>query len=140
MARRLSRARFVIIGAPLIVANFKALSGFRIGPGKHLAKGVKEAAKFLLKESNKLVPEEYGDLRRSGKVVGDLRRRHPEVAVTYGDENVDYAIYVHEGLKPAPGATKKARWPGRMGKFLETAFRRYRKEMLDIVGLNVKIK
>lgn len=45
-----------------------------------------------------------------------------------------YALWVHENLQPAPGATKRARKEGRQGKYLEQPAREMQDELGNIVA------
>lgn len=66
------------------------------------------AADIILKDSNRRVPEDTGDLKRSGKVVPAGAER---VAVTYTD---GAAVPAHEKLEVTPAN-------GRERKYLENA-------------------
>lgn len=73
------------------------------------ADGLSRAAEMVLDESNKRVPIEDGDLRRSGKASED--REALAAAVSY---DTDYAVIQHERIKYRHDA-------GRSFKFLEQA-------------------
>lgn len=58
--------------------------------------GLQRAADFILKESNKNVPYEFGDLRDSGAVAIHGRGTRAEAHVFYSE---DYAVAVHENME-----------------------------------------
>lgn len=74
-----------------------------------VAAALPEAAEMILSDSNRRVPEDTGDLKRSGKVV---QINPDKVAVTYTDGG---AVAAHEKLNVPPGN-------GRERKYLESAF------------------
>jgi hypothetical protein len=57
-------------------------------------------ANVELIESQRLVPVRYGLLRASGMVQEpEIKGNTVSVNITYGDDQVDYAVYVHEDLE-----------------------------------------
>lgn len=70
------------------------------------SRGLRKAAAFVLRESQKIVPVDTGALRASGRVVVEGEGFGTRCTVSY---NTDYAIYVHEDLNAAhrPGKTAK---------------------------------
>jgi hypothetical protein len=80
-------------------------------------------------ESQSLVPVKTGALRNSGKIVsknGFDATGAPEVSITYGDDVVDYAVYVHEDLEKFHADPTQA-------KFLETALLHHKKRLTNLV-------
>ena len=73
-----------------------------------IARALPDAADIILKDSNRRVPEDTGDLKRSGKVVEVSAEK---VAVTYTDRG---AVAAHEKLEVTPAN-------GRERKYLESA-------------------
>lgn len=65
--------------------------------------GEEKAAEFLLKKSNTFAPRHTGALIKSGRVVMEGTGHDAKASVTYGDEEVDYAVVVHEDLTKAHG-------------------------------------
>jgi hypothetical protein len=85
-----------------------------------LAAKLDDAGELVLTDSNRRVPEDTGDLKRSGKV----QRVGPEkVAVTYTDSG---AVSAHEKLNVPPAN-------GRERKYLETAFNTQREAVLRLL-------
>lgn len=80
-----------------------------------------DAGQVVLDDSQRRVPDEKGDLRRSGKVVPVSET---QVAVTYTDSS---AVYAHERLniKPANGKERK---------YLESAFNATRAQVLQVLA------
>lgn len=128
-----------------------------------LAQGVADAAKYLLAQSNKLVPVDYGILKASGHVeVEGKNTASPKGKVIY---DAGYAIYVHEDLTKAHGAVFNAKYAAELAhakklrrkkqggttgpyrhnrgenqqaKFLEIPFRQDRKILKAIIADRVK--
>ena len=61
------------------------------------------------------VPVDTGALKGTGKVMAEKEARAFRVVMGYGDESVDYAVYVHEDLT--------AHHPVGQAKYLEIPFR-----------------
>lgn len=74
-------------------------------------RGLNKAALVILRESNRLVPVNTGNLRGSG-FFEPVQSGPPAVIVAY---QAEYAVYVHEDLE--------ARYRTGQAKFLETAIR-----------------
>lgn len=96
---------------------------------KGFERGMKEAGRLLLRESQKIVPVDTGALRASGRVRSEGKGVDIEVIVSY---STWYAIYVHEIL-----------WyyhkPPTQAKFLETPFRRLKSRLIDIIKKEINI-
>ena len=87
-----------------------------------------EVMKDVFAESQTLVPVKTGALRDSGKIVsknGFDATGAPEVYITYGDESVNYAVYVHEDLE-------KVHQDPTQAKFLETALLHHKKRLSSL--------
>ena len=96
-----------------------------------LRDGMWTAGRFLLRESQKLVPVDTGALKASGKVlVRNNSDDAPEYIVTYGNGEVSYAVYQHENLDYFHETGQ--------AKFLEQPAREYRKTMIDMVERRFK--
>lgn len=85
-----------------IPAIIKSLKRYAKSKNAKLREGVNLAALYLLRESQKLVPVDYGNLKASGTVQlvtapGDKKQR---AHVVY---TAKYAVYVHEDLTKAHG-------------------------------------
>ena len=80
-------------------------------------------------ESQILVPVKTGALKASGKVVNKPIGASglPESAVTYGDDNVDYAVIVHEDLQHAHADPTSA-------KYLEIPLLHNRPALVELVA------
>lgn len=88
-----------------------------------------EVMEDVFAESQTLVPVKTGALRDSGKIVsknGFDATGAPEVYITYGDEVVNYAVYVHEDLE-------KVHQDPTQAKFLETALLHHKKRLSSLV-------
>lgn len=114
-------------GVKAITKAFKAhekavFKGFRVG--------LLRAGLFLQRESQKLVPIDTGDLRRSADTREEIDTKAGTHAVTvsYG---TNYALFVHENLE----ARHK---PGRQAKFLEQPLREHRGRLAEIVAEAMK--
>lgn len=88
-----------------------------------LRRGLFRAGLFLQRESQKIVPVEFGVLKASANTRLEGDGLSSEAIVSYGAE---YAIYVHENLE----ARHK---PGKQAKFLETPLREKQKELAAII-------
>jgi hypothetical protein len=107
--------------------------------------GLVLAGEFLLRESQKLVPVDYGNLKASAFI---RTNGHLQVTVGY---TANYAVYVHEDLDkkhgqsfniyyaaeiakhPKHGPFRHDRGPDQNAKFLEMPARRYVPEMRAII-------
>jgi len=110
------------------------------------ARGVKLAGLTLQKESQRLVPVDFGVLKASAFTRATGRGYNTEVNVGY---TASYAIYVHESVEmklkgqPRPHPHKGQYWDpqGRgQAKFLEEPARRLRTTLRQIIVDNTKIK
>lgn len=106
-----------------VQAVIKALKkgGERVAKGTE--RGVKKAGLFLQRESQKVVPVDTGDLKRSADTRVSGKGFDTEALVTYTQE---YAIYVHED-------TDAEHRPGKIAKFLEKPARDNRKKFQLII-------
>lgn len=117
---------------------------------KGVRKGLLRAGLFLQRESQKIVPIEFGFLRASAQTVIKGRGKESEVRVSYGGtgtvgatkavrgakdvsiegdkavREVDYAVHVHEN-------TEARHKPGKSAKFLEKPLREKRDRIGEIV-------
>lgn len=139
-----------VTGVASLVQKLRAFER-KVGAG--VEKGLKNAGKFLLVESNELVPVDDEDLKKSGAVRSTGRGLETVVRVSYSEP---YAADVHEDLEVAHGAeynskhaddiangrkyfykgrfkTYHARRPKEQAKFLETALRLRLDEITGIV-------
>lgn len=112
------------------------------GLGTGLQRGLKMAGDYLLRESQKLVPVEYGNMKASGfsKLTG--RSFDSKVTVGYSDPN---ALVVHENVEmvlrgqPRPSGIATYWHPGQ-AKFLEEPARRLKDEMRAIIRASMVIR
>lgn len=65
----------------------------------------------ILKLADERVPEDTGDLRRTGKVTVEQVNDAWRMEVTYGGDGVDYAFYVEYNI-PSPPEVKNYTKPG----------------------------
>lgn len=129
---------------------------------KGLATGIKKASVFLQRESMKIVPVDYGNLRASAftRMEGEGTAK---VVGTVG-YTAAYAVYVHENLDAAHGTAfnvkyaaelaaaralrkqrkggttgpfRHDRGPDQQAKFLEKPFRDNRAEILQIIKAEI---
>lgn len=108
-----------------------------------LGRGLKKAGLFLQRESQKVVPVDFGNLKASAytRSVGTLPA--PEVIVGY---TAAYAAFVHENVaevlkgQPRPKPHKGLYWgpAGAGSKFLEKPVRQNVKKINQIVADEVK--
>ena len=78
----------------------KSLRADHASKGAGAARGLKKAALFLLKEANKIIPVDLGNLKASGEVRAEGNGFNTVARVVY---TAGYAIYVHENLDAAHG-------------------------------------
>lgn len=123
-----------IEGLGEVMAN---LRGREIALGVNCSRGLLLAGRHLLKESQKLVPVEHGDLKDSGFVSLSNKGFYTQVEVGYTSP---YAIWVHEnvGMKlkgqPRPSGIGNYWDPNGRPKFLEEPSRRLRPALLAIIA------
>lgn len=113
--------------------------------GDGCQRGVREASLLLLRESQQLVPIDFGLLRASGfaNVVGEGFAARGSVGYS-----ASYALYVHEAVgmvlqgQPRPGGRGRYWDPqGRaQAKFLEEPMRRLAPRLRNIIRQNMRIK
>lgn len=128
----------------------RALATVRRRQEGAFAEGLLDAGRFLLSESQAIVPVEFGNLRGSGGVRKEGKGFGTQVIVYY---TADYAVYVHEidpvdsnGIFRRHGADYNAwhgeeiaagklhsRGPLQQAKFLEQPAREKRKEIFQYV-------
>lgn len=104
----------------LVWRGQEALSEIKEAQKKANAAG----AEFILGESNRKVPHEYGDLERSGTADHD----EDGFTVSYGTV---YAVPQHEILDYQHS-------DGREAKFLENAAINNREQLLEVMGDEIK--
>jgi len=86
----------------------RAINQHKIKTIKGLRRGLHEGARYLLRQSNQLVPVgDTGLLKASGRALLHGSGLQSEAWVSYGTE---YAIYVHENLEAAHGAAFNAKY------------------------------
>ncbi len=90
---------------------------------KRFEVGLKRAGLFIQRESQKIVPVEFGLLKNSARTETAGKGFDAEVTVSY---QTAYAILVHENLD----AKHKA---GKVAKFLENTVKLRMKEIAEIV-------
>ena len=121
--------------------------------GRRFAVGAKNAGRFLQRESQKIVPVQFGDLKGTAftRNAGSSGFRC-DIIIGYSAET-GYAIYVHENLEAAHGkefnikhaeeiasastSAQKRVWfergENQQAKFLEQPAREKRREILRII-------
>lgn len=90
-------------------------------------KGLKDAAEFLLDESNKIAPIDEGTLIASGETSVDAQKL--QSAVSY---DTPYAVVQHEDMS-------LSHKNGRQSKFLETAYKNNIKRIRDYLARSIKL-
>lgn len=91
-------------------------------------RGIKRAARFLLRESLKIVPVDTGALKNSGRATFTGSGTETVGTVSY---NTAYAVYVHEDLNARHA-------PGKTAKYLERPARELRGKLMQIVAEEVR--
>ena len=87
-----------------------------------------EALDIPFRESQRLVPVDKGDLKRSGKIDDSLGGGEVVIAeITYGNDQVPYAFWVHERLD----LTHK---PPTQAKFLEQPVKAFYPMMSSVIA------
>lgn len=113
--------------------------------GEGYQKGVRKAALLLLRESQQLVPIDFGLLRASGfaTVVGEGFAARSSVGYS-----ASYALYVHEAVgmvlqgQPRPGGRGRY-WDPQgqaQAKFLEEPSRRLAPRLRNIIRESMRIR
>ena len=89
-----------------------------------MKKSLNRTMQEVFEESQQLVPTDTGALKESGKIEQYVPEAgsKPAVAITYGNDLVDYALIVHEDLQAHHNVGQ--------AKFLEVPFERYKPRML----------
>ncbi len=111
------------------MGNVKKLLGEKVfekvakKQAKRMEVGLKKAGLFIQRESQKIVPVEFGLLKNSARTTAEGKGFDTEVNVSY---ETSYAIFVHENLD----AKHKG---GKVAKFLENTVRLREKEIAGIV-------
>lgn len=73
---------------------------------KKAEEAAEQSGETILKNTLPVTPKDTGELRRSGRAeVKESKRGNVVAEVSFGNNTVDYAYYVHENL-PNPPATK----------------------------------
>jgi len=132
----------LITGVKEILENIKEHRE-RLGQG--FSRGVRIAGLRLQRESQRLVPVNFGVLKASAFTRAEGEGLGTEVNVGY---TAAYAIYVHENVEmklkgqPRPGGKGRYWDPQGRGqsKFLEEPARRLAPELKQIILDNMKIK
>ena len=102
----------------LNIRKFKPLMG------NNIARGLKRAGLYLQRESQKIVPVEFGNLKNSAFTRAEGTGWNTVVLVGY---TMFYAVYVHENLEARHA-------PGKTAKYLETPLREKQREILHIIA------
>jgi len=90
---------------------------------KEVVKAIVAEARIELREAKKRTPWDTKALKKSGRVVVvDRNPKRIAVAITFGNEEVDYAVYVHENLE--------VHHPHGQAKFLESVLNESKPYML----------
>lgn len=105
-----------------------------IGTGQRLRRGLIAGGRFLQRESQKIVPIEFGVLKNSAGTAAVGYGAATDVVVYY---TASYAVYVHEMGEMDP--PRHPRKPGKSAKFLEKPAREKREEILAIIAGVAKI-
>lgn len=115
---------FSVIGVPDTIARIRH---FREVAEDAAERGLIKAAEMLLEQSNLICPIDTGYLRESGHVVVEGKGFKTKAYIVY---DAEYAIYVHERLDLFHEEPTQA-------KFLEETMKRYRKDALKMVKMEV---
>ena len=121
-----------ISGVPQVLAKMKIAKGVI---GLECQRRLKKAGLFIQRESQKIVPVEFGVLKNSARTVNmggkefDADIDDIDIVVHYG-AGANYAVYVHENLE----AKHK---PGKRAKYLEAVVREQKTEIFKIACLKV---
>ena len=108
---------FEIKGKEVILNNLRKVTK---GLGKGIEEGLSEAGKYLLEESNEVVPLLTAQLRDDAMTVDDLKGLETIVYVVYGpvsSPSYQYAVIQHENLEFNHA-------PGKQAKYLEGTMRK----------------
>lgn len=123
-------------------ALVKALENAKLAKLKGLSNGLKKAGLFLQRESQKLVPVDFGNLKASAFTRAQGSKTSPEVIVGY---TAAYAPFVHENVamklkgQARPKPHLGVYWgPAGQAKFLEQPARDNLKQITQIVQDEIK--
>jgi hypothetical protein len=110
--------------------------------GVGLELGLRIAGDHLLRESQNLVPVEYGKLKASGYLTVIPKGLDSSAQVGYA---APYALFVHENVEEVlRGQTRASRigtyWSPGQSKFLEEPLRRMGPELLEVIRLSMEVK
>ena len=114
------RGKGTVQGVKEIQRAFKAR---KRATARGLRRGLLTAGLFLQRESQKIVPVDTGNLRRSADTRAEGTGFDTAVIVSYG---ANYALWVHEQVQNRHA-------PGKSAKFLEKPLREKRGRMAAIV-------
>lgn len=90
---------------------------------KNVAKVMYQFAEEVMTDSKQIVPVLTGALLNTGKVLPPVEDSTSiTVEFGYGDESVDYALYVHEELQSPKGNPINYTRPGSGPKYLQNPF------------------
>ena len=89
---RYGPSEFKVEGLDHVIRNLRRYRGMK---ERDIARGLFAAGRFLLKESKRICPVQFGVLKSSGFVRNISTATRAEVVVGYTPE---YAVYVHEDL------------------------------------------
>jgi hypothetical protein len=139
-----------LTGLGQVLSNAKGASD---AIGRAVERGLKKSGKLLLRESQRLVPVDTGNLKASGFVRSEGAGARTDVTVGY---TANYAVYVHEDLEKAHGSEynvkhlllykhgkKKGqmvvqRGPDQQAKFLEKPAHELRPVIIDLLVNEIK--
>lgn len=146
-ARRHAESFAEVTGATEVTANLRKA---RKQLERNVELGLVKAGLFLQRESQHLVPVEFGVLRNTAGTRKRGSGFNTIVVVFYG---TDYAVYVHENLEAAHGqrfnekyskeisaGTMHRRRPQEQAKFLEAPARKNGKRLAKIVRDQCRIQ
>ena len=113
---------------PNLTAVIKSFGKEERRRGAAFEKGLVRGGLFIQRESQKIVPVEFGVLKNSARTRRESRRYRTVVSVSY---NTDYAVFVHEDLEARHR-------PGKTAKFLEIPIRRHGKRIVSEIAMEVR--
>lgn len=110
--------------------KFKIVRKIAKGHGRGCEVGIKRAALFVQRESQKIVPIDTGHLRGSAGTRSEGSGWDTKAWVFY---TANYAIYVHENLTAAHA-------PGKQAKYLTSILDSKKVEIMTIIRDGIKGK
>ena len=119
------KAGIDIIG---LSSTLRSIGKSRRADGRKVEEGLRKVAKRIYDDSQKLVPEDSGDLKRSGEIFWNRKQGFgAQYHVTYGGVTAPYALIVEvmDHLNHAP--------PTR-SRYLRTAIENNRKYAARVTG------